>query len=72
MNTRTRIERMMNSGGSKSPEKVFAELSFVCVKEFGWNYEDLMRTPIPFVLVMINRLRSLRKEERAQAKKRRR
>lgn len=68
MNFQDRIENLI--GEKKSPEKVFNNINFICVHEFHWSYKELMNTPIPFVLTMIEKWSKLDKAEKKAAKRR--
>ena len=69
MNFQQRIENKINK--SSSIDGHFKSINFICVNEFKWSYEQLMKTPIPFVIQIMDSFDKLKKEERKQNKKRR-
>lgn len=70
MDFQDRIKNLVK-GDSKSPDEIFHNINFICTQEFHWSYQDLMSTPIPYVLQMVDRYDKMKKSE-AKAYKRRR
>lgn len=70
MNFQKRIENLV-SGKQKSPEQVFNNINFICTYEFHWSYEQLMKSPIPYVLDMVDKWDKMKLEEQKAAKRRR-
>lgn len=68
MNFAQRIESKLFKK-SKSPHKFFHEVCFILAKEFGWSYEEIINSPTPFVLGMMQELEEHHKREKAAMKK---
>ena len=47
-------------------------MEFFMAKEFGWSYEQIMNTPIPFIMGILGELRDFNKAQEASMKKGRR
>jgi len=70
MDFQDRIKNLV-SGGKDNYENAFNNINYICTSEFHWSYNDLMNTPIPYVLTMIDKYTEHKKIE-AKANKRRR
>ena len=70
MELKQKIEGLINKT-NKIDNDQYMESSFICIYEFKWSYQELMNTPIPFVLTILNKWSSMKKEEKKAMKKRR-
>jgi hypothetical protein len=67
MNFNERIEKIINKKNSKDSSDY---ANFVCVKEFNWSYSELMKTPIPFVLAMLEQWKKMKEAEKKASRRR--
>lgn len=67
----SRISNLINGDKLNKNNENYSNVNFICAKEFGWSYIDLMQTPIPYVLDIIDKWQQLKKEEKKAYKKRR-
>ena len=71
MNFQKKIEQNIGLNKRKNPHDVFNNINFICAHEFKWSYKDIVDSPIPFVLSMLNKWQEMKKEEKKAMKKRR-
>ena len=62
-------QRLQNQINNKHTSNNFERISFLFVKEFNWSYKELMKTPIPFILIILKEWNEYKKEEEKQYKK---
>lgn len=65
-----RIKNLVD-GNKDNIEDIFNNINYICTSEFHWSYKDLMSTPIPFVLITIDKWNKQKKAEAKAAKRRR-
>jgi len=65
MNLKDRINKLKDEKKKDNIEYMY----FVLAKEFGWDYHQVNKLPIPYVLSMVNCLIEEYKEEQAKMKK---
>jgi len=69
MDFRTSIENRLAGKGKKSSIDQFHDLCFLLSKEFGWSYDQIINTPIPFLIAQSERVVDLKKREQKEMKK---
>lgn len=51
--------------------KIYNNINYLMIREFGWSYKELMETPIPFVFDMYDLIKKQSEESKKHNKKRR-
>lgn len=69
MNFQEKIEKAIRKT-KDSPEKVFHDTCYILAKDFHWSYEDIINTPIPFIMgIMDSYGEHLKQREKIYKKK---
>ena len=56
-------ERFAKLKDKVDPNEELDKISYILCKEFGWDYETLMKQPIPFVERLLNQMIKVQKEQ---------
>jgi len=70
MDFKARIENKIFSKKKVTGKESFEGISFILAKELGWSYLDIITSPSPFVLEMVDKVMELKKAEEKAMKKR--
>ena len=65
-NPKKRIERLFGKKGKGDDDENLCVANFVLCQEFKWSYRDLVETPIPFVLKVLDLLKEQKDKEKKE------
>lgn len=62
-------DRLKRLKGAYSGQKQFHQLIYALVSKFNWDYDTLMKQPIPFINILITGMKEEAKEAEKAKKK---
>jgi hypothetical protein len=71
MDFQRQIESRIFSKKAPSAKEAFENICFALTQEYHWTYDDIVNSPSPYILEMIDKLIDYKKKEQAAMKKKR-